>query len=344
METKPKQNVDVKGVVPVTYVQLLYDYLGDKGIDAETLLGTPPTAEHGIGRYPVQQWRQLLERSAEALQDPLLGLHLGETISPKNLGVLGYVLLACGTLGAALQRLERYHQLIYDVNPMQIALSGSDVELIWGQEQGRPGALVDETAIAALIHFCRDITDKPAYAPRSVCFINNEPRDKSEYERWFGCPVAFAQSETRIVVSANALQTPLRSADPALIDILQQQADALLDALPRQAEQATTDAVRRQITQQLRNGEPSAEEAAEHLHITSRTLHRRLAQEGHSFRTLLQQTREQLAKDYLQDQRLQLAEIALLLGYSEQSAFSRAFKQWHRQTPKQYRHMLLSKC
>lgn len=330
-------NQSIQGVVPVTYVQLLYDYLQAQGIDAEALLGPAPVAEHGIGRFPVAQWRELLARSASTLNDPLLGLHIGETISPKHLGVLGYVLLACGTLGAALQRLERYHQLIYDVNPMQLELSGDQLQLVWGQEMGRPGALVDETAIAALIHFCRDVTDRPHYAPLSVSFINEPPDNLTAYQEWFGCEVKFAQPETRVVVTAQALQTPLRSADPALIDILQQQADELLAALPQADTHTVSSTVRQQLTQQMRDGEPSAEQTAEAMHITSRTLHRRLANEGTNFRLLLQQTRQQLAQQYLQDSRLQLVEVAQLLGYSEQSALSRAFKEWTGQTPAQYR-------
>jgi AraC-like DNA-binding protein len=327
----------IQGVVPVTYVQLLYDYLGAQGIDAEDLLGPAPVAEQGIGRFPVQQWQLLLERSAQALDDPLLGLHVGETISPKHLGVLGYVLLACGTLGAALQRLERYHQLIYDVNPMQLEMSGDQLQLVWGQEMGRPGALVDETAVAALIHFCRDVTDRPDYAPISVSFINDPPSDIAAYQAWFGCEVLFGQAETRVAVRAQALQTPLRSADPALIDILQKQADELLRSLPQADSHNVSNTVRQQLTQQMRDGEPSAEATAAAMHITSRTLHRRLANEGTNFRLLLQQTRHQLAQQYLQDSRLQLVEVAQLLGYSEQSALSRAFKDWSGQTPAQYR-------
>lgn len=323
--------------MPVTYVQLLYDYLDNHGINASQLLGPAPMAEHGLGRFAVTQWQQHLDSAAQTLDDPLLGLHVGATISPKNLGVLGYVLLACGTLGGALQRLQQYHQLIYDVNPMKLEIQDDKVHLIWGQAMGRPGALVDETAIAALLHFCRDITNQPNYAPIRVCFINQAPSNLAAYTQWFGCPVSFGEEETRVVVAASALQTPLRSADPALIEILQQQADALLESLPQQPNTLTTDSVRKHISQQLRDSEPSAETAAAALHMTSRTLHRRLSQESTSFRQLLQHTRHQLAKDYLQDHRLQLSEIAQLLAYSEQSALTRAFKSWQGQTPAQYR-------
>lgn len=335
-----KKKPPLKGVVPVTYVQLLYDYLQQQGYKAERLLGPAPQVDKGLGRYPVANWQKKLQIAADTLGDPQLGLKLGGSISPKHLGVLGYVLLACGTLASALQRLQQYHQLIYDVNPMQLSVAGSDIQLIWGQEMGRPGPLVDETAIAALVHFCRDISDQADYAPLSVDFINPEPANIAAYEDWFRCPVRFGQEKTRVVVSANALNIATRSADPALIEILQAQADALLETLPQSADSYSGD-VRRLITEQLRDGEPTAENAAAAMHITSRTLHRKLAREGSSFRELLQQTRQHLAQDYLQDPRLQLVEIAQLLGYSEQSALSRAFKEWNGQTPAQYRRKFL---
>lgn len=327
-----------KGVIPVTYVQLLYDYLAERNIDAEALLGqAAPVAENGLGRFPVSEWQQHLHKAAIALDDPLLGLHLGGTITPKHLGILGYVLLACGTVGGALQRLQQYHQLIYDVNPMQTRLQAEGLCLAWGHEMGRPGALVDETAIAALLQFCRDITNQPDAAPVAVDFINPQPADISAYQDWFGCPVRFEQDETRVVITPDVLQTPLRSADPALIELLESQANALLASVREEQLGETTQAVQNRLSRLLREGEPTAEQISAELFITNRTLQRRLANEGSSFRQLLQETRHQLAKQYLQDARLQLSEVALLLGYSEQSAFSRAFRQWQSQTPAQYR-------
>jgi AraC-like DNA-binding protein len=330
----------LSGVIPATYVHLLYDYLAAKNIDAEKLLGPQPTVDKGLGRFPVVEWKQHLKSASELLNDPLLGLHLGQTISPKHFGVLGYVLLSCGTLGAALLRLQQYHQLIYDVNPMEIEADANQVTLLWGLEMGRPGALVDETAISSLLQSCRDITDSPNYAPQSVAFVNPAPSDPSAYENWFGCPVEFDQSTTRITLKLSDLETPLRTADPALIEILEQQADALLADLQASEDRPLSAEIRRLIVQQIRNSEPSADSVAAALHITSRTLHRKLSAESTSFRQVLQQTRHQLAKQYLQDPRLQLSEIALLLAYSEQSAFNRAFKSWQQQTPAQYRRQL----
>ena len=117
--------------------------------------------------------------------------------------------------------------------------------------------------------------------------------------------------------------------------ILEEQANALLGALPRQDEFII--AVRRCIVSLLQEGEPTLERVAARLHLSARTLHRRLAERRLRFRELLDATRRELAESYLQDGRLSLAEVALLLGYAEQSPFTHAFKRWTGSTPFDWR-------
>jgi len=320
------------GVVPSTYVSLLFDYLERQGHAAAAVLGEgrPDAAV----RYPVARWRMMLERASTHLGDPALGLHLGQTITPAHFGVMGYVLLACPNVGAALGRLMQYQRLLYDVNPMHYTLDDEVLTLKWGVEAGRPGALVDECAITALIQLLRDVTGR-ATGLLEIDFVNPEPADPAPYRRYFRCLVRFAQPATAVRVRADALALPLRGPDPALLDVLERQADALLAALPPSDD--FEQGVRRCIARLAREGEPSMERVANELHCSTRTLHRRLEERGSGFRTLVDDTRRRLADDYLADPRLQLAEIALLLGYSEQSAFTRAYRRWTGRTPKMVR-------
>jgi AraC-like DNA-binding protein len=320
------------GVVPSTYVSLLFDYLERQGHAASAVLGEgrPDAAV----RYPVARWRMMLERASAHLGDPALGLHLGQTITPAHFGVMGYVLLACPNVGAALGRLMQYQRLLYDVNPMRYTLDDEVLTLKWGVEAGRPGALVDECAITALIQLLRDVTGRAA-GLLEIDFVNPEPADPAPYRRYFHCLVRFAQPATVVRVRADALALPLRGPDPALLDVLERQADALLAALPPSDD--FEQGVRRCIARLAREGEPSMERVANELHCSTRTLHRRLEERGSGFRALVDDTRRRLADDYLADPRLQLAEIALLLGYSEQSAFTRAYRRWTGRTPKMVR-------
>ena len=303
------------GAVPAAYVRLLYQHLQRLGHNPARLLREPePQGE----RYPVARWRQLLERAARKLDDPLLGLRLGRAITPAHLGVMGYVLLACGSLGAALERLRQYQRLVYDVNPMRQRLEGASVVLEWGTEQGRPGALVDETAIAALVQMARDLSGR-RFAPEAVCFVNPPPPSLKPYRDWFGCPVRFGHAHTELRFAARLLALPLRQPDAALLALLERQADTLLGQLDDgDPQQALEQSVRRCIARLTREGEPALERVAAELHTTPRTLHRHLQQRGLNFRELREDTRRRLAEDYLRDPRLRLAEIAQLLGFSEQ--------------------------
>lgn len=324
------------GVVSTTYVRLLYEYLAARGIDPAGLLGAPPpdASDRGLGRFPMAQWQALLEKAAGALDDPLLGLHLGQSITTAHLGTVGYVLLACANLGEAFLRMQKYMRLIYDAEPMQVQIRQDAVELEWGTGFGRPGQQVDAAAITALLQFARDMTDG-ACAPSYVSFINPAPAIIEPYLRYFGCPVAFAQPTTMVRFPTGQLALPLRRPDPALREILEQQAELLLAQLP-QAD-AFVQSLRRAVMQLVETGAPTLRAVAGRLHMSERSLQRRLAERGLRYQAVLDDCRRRLAEDYLADPRLQMREVAQLLGYSEQSAFNHAFRRWTGTTPRAHR-------
>lgn len=333
-----QQTAKVQGFVAAAYVRLLYEYLAEQGRDAEAVLGRPaPGERENDGRFPVGEWRALLERANQALDVPALGLAVGATVRPAHLGVLGYVTTHCANLGEALARLEKYERLIYEVSSSRIALEGGSLVLEWGQERGRPGQLVDETAISVLVSFARALLEE-APALHEVTFINPPPADLGPYESYFGCPVRFAQPTTRVCMPAANLALPLRSPDPALRELLDRQAEELLTRLPD--EDAFERALRVAMSQSITDGRASLETVAAHLHRAPRTLQRQLAARDVSFQRMLDDTRRRMAENYLADARLGLAEIAQLLGYAEQSAFNRAFKRWTGETPKRFRQQL----
>lgn len=329
--------VPAHGVVPASYVRLLFEYLEARGVNAGKLLGEAAPEPNGPapGRYPVQRWRRLLEVAATHLDDDDLGLHLGRTVTPRHFGVMGYVLLACGTLGAALTRLHRYQRLVYDVSPMRFEVSGTTVTLEWGIENGQPGRLVDETAITALVQFARDVTGSAQTKIDAVHFVNEPPRSIAPYRRYFGGEVLFEQRATRVRLPMSMLASPLRQPDAALLDLLEHQAESLLTELPEAGD--LEQAVRRAVAASAREGEVSLERVASALHTSPRTLHRRLEALDLGFRELRDDTRRRLAEQHLADRGMGIAEVALLLGYSEQSAFTRAFGRWTGVTPRAFR-------
>ncbi|MGS0897152.1 AraC family transcriptional regulator ligand-binding domain-containing protein [Burkholderia stagnalis] len=319
-----------------TYVRLLFDYLSEQGRDAARVLGEarPPEDDRGLTLYASAHWRRLLECAADALGDPLLGLHVGQRITPAHLGALGYALHACRDAGAALARWQQYEHLIANVARMEVRVEAASVVIEWHDAPEPLGPLVDEVALTAIVQFARNITGTRD-ALDDVCFVHPPPRDARPYAGYFGCPVRFGQPLNRLAFPLGLLARPLRQPDDALLRMMERQASALLAEL-RQADDLEQ-TVREAVARLLRQGDASIEQIASELHVSSRTLHRRLAELGLDFRSLREDTRRRLALDHLHDPRLTLAEVAWLLGYSEHSAFTRAFRRWTGESPRQWR-------
>lgn len=323
-------------VVPETYVLLLYEYLEALGHDPVAVLNEPwPQPDPNVARgIDVEHWEQMLAGASSLLGDPLLSIHVGRTISARHFGVLGSVLLACSDLQAAMMRLERYLPLVFDVVPMSFRGGEEWVEVVWDVSQYQTGPFVSETGTVAMVQFCRDLVRGTAN-PIQIDFHHRGPTDTSPYEEFFGCPVRFGQPEAIMRYNANVLSLPLKSPDSVLIALLEQHADRLLAQLPLRDE--LVEQVRRTIARLLRDGEPSIERIGAQLSLSSRTLQRRLYEAGTTFRGELNLVRHELAMSYLRDPRLQIVDIAMLLGYSEHSAFTRAFKEWSGETPQRAR-------
>ncbi|ASK34687.1 AraC family transcriptional regulator [Alcanivorax sp. N3-2A] len=319
--------------VAATYAQLLYDYLDARGVDALALLGRMPVEEiaPGLERVPLLFWERALARADALLNEPALGLAVGRTITPRHFGLLGYVVLSGANLGEGLARMERYHRLIYDVNPARVETHGDWVEIRWGVERGLSGQLVDETGVAAVVQIVRDVLGEAKPVQR-VGFVNPRPADLAPYQAYFAGEVLFGQAETFLRVPMSYLTLPLRAPDPNLLAILDGQAEALL---ARHGE--GEDRFAAQLARLMRERRPTLEALAALNHVSVRTLQRRLQQRGERFQDLLERTRYRLARAYLSDSRLELVEVAALLGYSEHSAFSRAFKLWSGLSPAQWR-------
>jgi AraC-like DNA-binding protein len=286
------------------------------------------------GRIALAEWISLLDMIAGDYPRPALGLAIGQRIRPRHIGVLGYLSLSCDTLGEAMLRFSRYNRLVYDGNPIAIDMSGSEVTISWGIEHGRPGQLADETAIAIFAAMTRLLVGQDLH-PLAVNFVNPAPADLNPYSDFFQCPVSFGNTVTSVRFSTDFLRLPIRNSDAGLKVLLEQQAEAQLKALPE------TDHFEEQLNQALiralHDGTPTLEQVASRLSMSARTLQRRLGERELNYQALLDRTRAELARRYLADPNLSLAEIAMLLAFSEQSAFNRAFKRWYGESPRRFR-------
>ena len=306
-------------------------------------LPVPQLCQHyqSSQRIPFDVWQQLLQQINHHYQKPAVGLQIARLIEPSHIGIMGYLGLSCQNLGEALSRFEHYHRLAYDCNDLQIQAIDQSIEISWGIDAGKPGQLADETAIALFTNITQQLIAPAALQLHRVEFVNPPPANMHIYEKYFGCTVVFEADRTRIRLPVSILATPINRADDTLKQLLENQAAALMHELPQH--DRFDQQLQQHITQAVQHGDIQIEHIATKMDLSVRSLQRELVKRGYSFQQRLAQVRETLAKQYLQDPHLSLIDIALLLAYSEQSAFQRAFKQWTGQTPFQWRqHQLIS--
>jgi len=281
---------------------------------------------------PVLQFAAMLRQLATHLQEPDITLKIASMIRTGHLGIVGYLLHTCANAAEALACLRRYRKLIVTaVEDMKVLFQQDTIELRW-EHNPTIDPLVLELGIAIMVQFSRQLVNQHL-SPIRVNLMQMPP-SVEPYEQYYGCPVHFQHGWASVVFPATYLSIPISQPDKTLQDILQQQADTALQALPK------TDEFMKRVHQHLarlcQDGQPHVDELADRLHLSIRTVQRRLLDSGTTFQQALDEVRQQLCWQYLQ-QDIQLSDIAQLLGYSDQSAFTRAYKRWTGSTPHQER-------
>ena len=175
----------------------------------------------------------------------------------------------------------------------------------------------------------------PGFAPAEVWFEHAAPPDVAEMRALIGITPSYSRPYNTIAIDRALLDHPVPNHDPALLSILERHA---LELLAQRSDPSSLGArVRGVLADRLRDGAPSMDEVARSLGTSASTMRRRLSEEGTTFADELDAVRRALAERYLLDPQLSVSAIAFLLGFSEASAFTRAFRRWHRTTPKAYR-------
>jgi AraC-like DNA-binding protein len=279
----------------------------------------------------------VLEEAARESGDSCFGLHFGEQFEPKDLGALTYVVLNSPTVGAAMQDAIRYVRIHNRGATMWLAAEGQRAYLrytLGGSEEIHSRHHHNEFSMAVAMKVLRVIAG-PQWIPHEVQFAHRAPNETSEHVRVFGCECRFACPFNAIVFEEDLLERPVAIADVRLYRILKQHVEHVLTDTPAGNDLHT--AVRRTIAERMAQGPPNLTHVARALSMSPRTLERRLREHGLAFKEVVSEMRRALAFQYLADGDRILAEIAFLLGYSEVSAFNRAFKRWTGSSPSQYR-------
>lgn len=321
------------GHISASYVNLLFDWLADAHPDiALRIPYTRPVAGE-LNRIEVSQWQAMLEWTHHALKDPAMPLKIAAHVRPANMGLLGYVASCCTNLGEAFVRLQQFENLVYSVNALAVAVHEDQIILRWGAERGRPGHWVDSVAIGVLVAFTRQLIAEPIH-PLRVQFINPEPPNHVDFNEFFDCPVGFDGQYTEVVWPVSLLETPLKSPDSVMRSMLDQQARFLLKQVNTGDE--AIPGLQKALQESVSAGLPNLNEVAHRLCISTRTLQRRLQEQGRSFRGELERVRVEMAKNCLEAGELSLVDIASFLAYNDQSAFTHAFKRITGASPAKY--------
>ncbi len=268
-------------------------------------------------------WRAVIDR----LDDPYLGLHVGGSIHARQLGLVGYAIFYSRNLHSAMYRFARYVRILSDAVQFDIEESAEEASFTWTVHPVLAALRHPvETGVALMVALGRELTDTDI-SPRRVELPGPQPDDVSEYRRYFGCPVEFDRPAARVTSERGVLNLPCKAPDATLVAYLDELATAKMNPL-EDREEKMTHAVRRALWSMLPGGRPDLWRTAEELGVSVRTLQRRLGEEGSSFSRVLDELRRDLSNELLADRSISVSEVAFMLGYSEPSAFQRAYRRW----------------
>jgi len=278
---------------------------------------------------------EILETAVTMSGDPLLALRIGEDIDLAAYGTYGFALMSCANIGASLEFFLRYGQTFLDSSSwLRI---GHDDGLILRLEQtagtNYQQMLVTESVFSNFRGMSEILVGQSAEGVR-VYFNYPRPAHFDAYQERLSVPLEFDQEHTQIFLPNRWLSQSIRTGNPTTNVLFTQQCEEILQGMKEVKE--TTTAVRRLLIHSA--GEfLNIKETSDQLHITERTLRRRLAAEGSDFRTIFDNVRNTLSKNYLSNTSLSVVDIAYLLDYGESTNFHRAFQRWNAMTPNEYR-------
>lgn len=316
------EQLQVMGKSPV-------DWLAACGVAARQL--DDPGFQPG---YPL--FSQLIERALQLAGEPALGLLVGERLLVSTHGILGFAALQSESLRQAIGLLERYLALRTTLVSLRLVhdepARQAHIQLIPRYPLGAIERCVLEAVMLAIKNVL-DATSLGNVRLEQASFPFPAPAYAALAEDMFNCPVAYAQPWAGFSFASALLDQPLRLADPAAF----REAELICQRELRKLGAAASLGARiRRLMLEKRNGFPSLAVTARLFHMTPRTLHRHLQEEGDSFRQILEQVRHTLAVEHLKAGHLTVQEIAFSLGYNDVANFRRAFKRWEGVPPSAY--------
>ncbi len=328
------------GTVLARVVARMIDRAAAEGMNREALVEAAGVRDvdlaDGDSRVPVSVQAALWRLIAKGIPDPGFAVRAGASMKVREAGLLGYVMSYSATLGDALRRLVRYSHILTEAvefrlePPRRHHVAVAQCHPSLGV--GLPFAV--DYRLAAGLSICRQITGVEI-VPFEIDFSYDQPASTLEHRRFFRCPLRFGQPKSRVILFERDLSLPVPQGDETLAGYLTAYAEEVLRSLVSGL--SLRERVRSAIWIALADGRPTLRRIASALGLPSRTLQRRLADEGTSLQQEVDAIRKMMAMAMLRDREISIDEVAFLLGYAERSTLFRSFRRWTGMTPREYR-------
>ncbi len=313
--------------------------LDARGVDSAALFRRagldPALMRDPNGRCPVSRMVQLWRLAVETSKDPCIGIHAAEYVQPATFHSLGMAILASQTLEDALMRGARYSRIVSNAVDVYVENTAKGFKQALRFRDGIPPA--DEAIdlyMASSLKMGRILTGQEIKPIEVKLRRRATPEIAAEFRKILATPIQFGADENSFTISRAAAQQPLPMANPVLA---RQNDQVVVEYLARFDGARIAEKVRAELISRLPAGEPSRAAVAAALLLSEKTLQRRLKDEDASFQGILDETRRELAQQYLREGRVSVCEVTFRLGFSDQSSFTRAFKRWTGSAPGAYR-------
>ncbi len=331
--------LDQASTLPVHYIRHIAEQLRSMGVDVVRWLRQSGLSEQQLDdpglTISQARFEQLIGDALELSREPALGLFIGERLLANTHGMLGYAAMNSGSIREAMVLIERFMPLRTSLLKVGHAIEGEQVRLLF--EEAEPLGATRRPLLEAVVLSIKNVLDSIAMGScpvGPVAFTFPAPGYAYLARDLFGCEVLYGQSWNGFAVPSAMLDVRLTMADP---EAFRQAALICQRELEKLTANTTFAARVRRLLLEKQTGFPSLQVTARLFHMTPRTLHRRLLDEGTSFRELLEEVRHTLAIEHLKAGRFSIEEIAYTLGYSDLANFRRAFRRWEGVPPSAFR-------
>lgn len=334
METVVEDDV----TVPAEYARCIGDQLRSMGVSVDDWIVRSGVTSADLaapeGMLSYRAFRRLVHNALAAVPEPALGLFVGERLVASTHGIVGAAAVNSSTVRMALDVVERFSRLRSSLIVITDEVKEGEIRVRF--DAVLPLGELQRPLLEAVVLSIKNVLDEVTMGAVDIeetAFAFAEPDYASLAREIFNCPVSYGQDWTGFRGSKDMLDVPLKLADP---EAFQEAARICQRELARIAEQETLSARLRRLLLERQNGFPSLQVTARLFHMTPRTLHRRLKEEGTSYREQLESVRHTLAVEHLKANRFTIEEVAYRLGYTDLANFRRAFKRWEGVAPTEF--------